>query len=103
MNANLRYNIIKNLNIDIICITETHLKLNSIIAVDGLSWFGNNRSVNHIRATKAYGGIGWLAKDSIFNYLVKVHDKSYEGILVLNLKNIKHHFFYDSDRLLLTT
>ena len=89
----MRYNIIKNLNIDIICITETHLKLNSIIDVDCFSWFGNNGSVNHIRANKAYGGIGWLVKDSIFNnYLVKVHDKSYEGILVLNLKNINTNF-----------
>ncbi len=90
LNANLRINVILSLNLDIICLTETHLRPNSDIHVDGYTWYGHNRSEIHVRAIRASGGLGWLVRNALFHeYDITITDKSYEGILCLN---VKHRF-----------
>ena len=64
-NKLLRSEIIKKLNLDIICLSETHLFTNDVISLFGYTWFGHNRSVTHVRVNKASGGVGWLVKNEV--------------------------------------
>ena len=52
----LRCEIIRNINPDIACINETHLKDLDIIELTGYTWFGFNRPARHVNAPKASGG-----------------------------------------------
>ena len=36
---------IRHLNLDILCVAETHLTGNNVIDIDGFSWFGQNREI----------------------------------------------------------
>ena len=85
-NKNVRTNIIQALDCDIVCLCETHLKGDSELLIQGYKTFTHNRSEQHIRAKKNYGGIAILCKQSVFdNYKVEVVDKEYDGILMINL------------------
>ena len=80
----LRKEILNHLNLDIICIAETHLLSTQIIEIEGYSWFGNNRNTIHIRAKKGCGGVGFLVKNHIMEqFNIVIEDDTVEGILWL--------------------
>ena len=49
-NYSVRETCIRHFNLDIIGISETHLKDNNNIDFEGYTWFSNNRSNTHINA-----------------------------------------------------
>ena len=48
-NKELRTEIILSLNADIISCNETHLKDDTVLHMDGYTWFGYNRQYQHVR------------------------------------------------------
>lgn len=89
----MRAELIKNLNIDIICLNETHFLGNKVIDLPGYTWYGHNRSMIHVRANKGSGGVGWLVKNNLYNdFSFDIFDKSYEGIISLSVKHIPSQF-----------
>ena len=59
---------------------------NEIIEVESYKWIGFNRCRIHKDAPKASGGVGILIKHTILDqYLLESIDKSYDGILAINL------------------
>jgi len=73
---------------NIICLSETHLKVDETIRVPGYTWYGHNRAFMHRRAPKGSGGVGILLEDNIFNeYHIKVVDKTVDGIIGLEIKH----------------
>ena len=73
---------------DFISLNETHLTGSDVIAIEGYTWFGHNRKT-HIRAPRGSGGVGILVKNKIFSsYSVRVIDKSMDGLIGLELKNL---------------
>lgn len=89
-NHNLRSEIVKQLNCDIISLNETHLldenELN--LSDHGYKWIGFNRSNIHVNAPNGSVGIGILVKNSLYKvYHVHIIDKSYKGILGVKFRN----------------
>ena len=71
---------------DIIAISETHLKGDDTIEVDGYTRIGHNRKGTHINAWKGCGGVGVLVKTPLLQvFEMTVFDKTYDGILGLIL------------------
>ena len=92
-NSKIRESILKKINPDIICLTETHLTQGREIKLEGYHWYGHNRSLLNARAKRGSGGVGILVKDDIFNiFKVVITDKCYEGILCISLTH-KHSDF----------
>ena len=72
----------KHLNLDILCVAETHLTGNNVIDIDVFSWFGQNRENIHIRAKKGSGGVGILVRKELLNdFKVEITNSDVEGIL----------------------
>ena len=93
-NYKIRENCIRHFDLDIIGVSETHLKDNDSIDFEGYTWFANNRSNTHINAWSGSGGVAFLVKNTLFNnFEVSICDKSNEGILWLKLKH-KYDDFY---------
>ncbi len=73
---------------DILSINETHLKSNEKISLPGYRWLGHNRRKQHVRATRAFGGVGFFIKESVFdNYIVSEEFDSFDdmfGVLFVN-------------------
>ncbi len=87
-NYNLRDACIKQLDLDIIGIAETHLTSGAVLDVDDYQWFGNNRHSIHMRARTGSGGVGFLIhKDLLVNYDVVLADNSVDGIVWLHMKH----------------
>ena len=85
-NAQLREEIIRTQDLDIITISETHLKGEELLVMNDYTWFGHNRRSTHINAWRGSGGVGVLVKGSVLQiYDVLIYDKSYDGILCLVL------------------
>lgn len=81
-NCSLRSLLLQSLDPDFISLNETHLKNADSIALEGYTWFGQNRNM-HIKAPKASSGVGIFVKDQIFQYFkVTVADKAVDGILL---------------------
>ena len=78
-NANrvLKSQIIQQFDSDVMCLLETHLKNDEAVCVNNYTWFGYNRKVKDIRATKFSGGVG---------ILVKIH-----FLVCLKCKCLKNH------------
>ena len=88
LNCELRTNMIKYCNCDIMCLCETHLKNDETIAIDGYKWIGNNRHNLHVNARKGSGGVGFLIKEILLNKIeILCVDKSIDGVVKLLL----HH------------
>ena len=52
------------------------------LELEGYTWEGNNRSKQHIRARKGYGGVGIFITNSLYDrYHVTVEFKDYEDML----------------------
>ena len=88
-NSELRKSIINSLNVDIIGLVETHLPSDGDnIELPGFTWFGNCRKLVHIKAKKHSGGVGFLIKNDLFkDFNIQVLDKSFEGIIALELEH----------------
>ncbi len=87
-NSKLREEIICNANCDIYSICETHLSksVNFEPSVKGYKLFRHDRSFVHKNAPKTLGGVGFLVKrELLIDYSCEIIDKSYEGVLVLEL------------------
>ena len=59
----LRCNIISLMNIDVVMISETHLKDNDLLSIPDFTWFGFNRRGIHKKARKDSGGVGIFVRD----------------------------------------
>ena len=82
LNCRFRHNIIHRVNLDVICLVETHLVSDSSIHIPGYSWFGNNRKTLSKRARWDSGGVGILVNDSLLSYYsISILDSRFEGIL----------------------
>jgi len=70
------------------CLSETHLRADETIMMQGYVWYGHNRKFIHCRAPKGSGGVGILIDDQILNeYHVRVVDKIVEGIIGIEVKH----------------
>jgi len=82
----LRSNVLKALELDIVCLSETFLRDERSINIEGYSWFRNNRQSISKRALWESGGVGVLVKQSVLNqYDVATVTDKYEGILWVQL------------------
>ena len=87
-NEALRQNIIILSNADFVSVNETHLKGNEIISVPGYRWIGSNRTMQHVKATRNFGGIGLLVKNKIAEeFTIEIKDKSFEGFMSVMFKH----------------
>ena len=85
---------IRHFNLDIIGISETHLKDNNNIDFEGYTWFSNNRSNTHINAWSGSGGVAFLIRNSLLDtFDISICDNSKEGILWLKLKHRFDNFY----------
>ena len=74
------------MNLDIVCINESHLTNGQVIELDGYVWFGNNRTLIDTNAVRGSGGVGILVKQTLLQHFnVSVLDCTFEGILWLKL------------------
>ena len=69
---------------------ETHLKKDNVFTVPKYNFFGQNRLQLHHNAKKGSGGVCFLIHERVLkSFTVKVLDKTFEGILWIQLTN-KH-------------
>ena len=81
-NKSLREKLVTYRGSDIICVTETHLTGVQKLELEGYTWEGNNRSKQHIRARKGFGGVGIFIKNSLYaKYQVNVEFKDYDDMI----------------------
>ncbi|CAC5396569.1 unnamed protein product [Mytilus coruscus] len=63
-------------------LAETHLVGQSVVDIEGYTWFGHNRKHIHVRARTGSGGVGVLVRnDVLVNYNVDKVSDSVDGIL----------------------
>ena len=83
-NSKLREEIIRNVNSNIIGISETHLSGDDIIELDGYIWMGKNRKL----VKKASGGVGFLIREELLNKfdieLINLESVNIMGIKLVN-------------------
>ena len=81
-NNDLRCALIKAIDADITCVSETHLPDQNVLKIEGYLWLGYNRQEIHRNAPKASGGVGIFIKENLTqDFNVEIVDKSYDGIL----------------------
>ena len=84
----LRSIAVKESNIDILGVAETHLRVGEQIDLEGYSWFGHNRKLIHKNAKTGSGGVGFLIKNEVLNsFNVNVLNDVTEGILWIKLEH----------------
>ena len=87
-NGSLRESIITNLDLDVVCLAETHLKEEKTVDCAGFKAFTNNRELTHKRAPKGSGGVAILVKENVLQqYHCNVIDNTIDGILGLEMVN----------------
>ncbi len=84
----MRENVVQYREADIISVNETHLTDNKEIKLSGYHWFGHNRSVQHTRAKKGYGGVGFFIKQNVCrDYDIVEEFNSFDDMYGLLFKN----------------
>ena len=84
----MRSSCIDTLNLDIICIAETHLTGSNFLHFPGYRWIGSNRKGLHVRARTGSGGVGFFIKERILSaFNIEILDSEFEGILWLKMTN----------------
>ena len=89
-NCVIRQHVIVNLNIDVLCIAETHCANNTDNQphVDGYKWYGLCRRSHNVRSRRCFGGVGIFVKDCLFNcFNINVISHDYDGILGIILQH----------------
>ncbi len=87
-NRLLRENILNAMLPDIICLNETHLRKNEMIYLREYQWIGFNRKYQKRNATRVGGGVGIFVKQCVAKeFTIKIMDRSFDGILVVELKH----------------
>ena len=84
-------------NLHILGLAETHLVGQSVVDIEGYTWFGHNRKHIHVRARTGSGGVGVLVRnDVLVNYNVDKVSDSVDGILWIRFseKNNPDSSFY---------
>ncbi|VDI21972.1 Hypothetical predicted protein [Mytilus galloprovincialis] len=83
----LRENILTSLNFDIVGISESHLRDEQTIDLNGYKWIGNNRKTISTNAWRGSGGVGFLIKNNVFNnFDVNIFDRNRDDILWIYLQ-----------------
>ena len=84
--VSFRENIVTQLNYDIFAISESHLRPNESITLNGYTWYGHNRTQLSMNVVQGSGGVGFFIKYSVLSLFdVYELDKSYEGIFWIKL------------------
>ena len=92
-NYQFREQILRNTDIDILALTETFLKGEEKLCVDGYRFIGNNRQVQSQNARRGSGGVGVLIKDDICNeFDIGILDDTGDGILWIYFKTDTKQF-----------
>lgn len=79
---------IQHMDLDILGIAESHLKVGQCIHIPGYKVYSHPRVNLSVKAKKGSGGVLCLVKDEICNsFNVKVLDCSYEGIMWLEFQS----------------
>ena len=87
--------LIKNIDSDILCLSETHLGKNDTLTCDGYTSFLNNRASKHKNAPKPSGGVAILVKDELFSdFRVNVLDKEIDGLLLVEFVNKNSNYTF---------
>ncbi|CAC5413581.1 unnamed protein product [Mytilus coruscus] len=84
-------------NLHILGLAETHLVDQSVVDIEGYTWFGHNRKHIHVRARTGSRGVGVLVRnDVLVNYNVDKVSDSVDGILWIRFskKNNPDSSFY---------
>ena len=71
------------------CITETHLDNSKLelCNIEGYKFIPNCRSHKHVNSPHTFGGVGIFVKEPLYQYYdVIIEDRSYDGILQIQLK-----------------
>lgn len=77
-------------NLHILGLAETHLVGQSVVDIEGYTWFGHNRKHIHVRARTGSGGVGVLVRnDVLVNYNVDKVSDSVDGILWIRFSEKK--------------
>ena len=84
----LRQNIIKGVNPDILCLSVTHLPIAENISVSGFTWIDNNRKFVNLCAPKPSGRIGILSNQCLrATYDINILNKQHVGSLAVEFKD----------------
>ena len=87
-NRHVRETVLLQLDPDIICLSETHLRDNDTIELTGYTWLSHNRQSLHRRARTGSGGCGILVKDSLLTqFTYNIIDNTIEGLLGVKFTN----------------
>ena len=85
-NGEIRKNLLKCIDSDIICINETHLQGDTTIDIEGFTFYGHNRHSTHIHAPKGSGRVSIFERnDLLSHFYISILDKSYDGILGISI------------------
>ena len=83
-NSQFRSGVLKALDLDILCLSETFLRSNEELYIDSYNWYGINRTKIHNKAKRGSGGVGVLIHNRITSiYGVQVLPRSREGAMWL--------------------
>ena len=83
-NGSIREHILLSTDADFICINESHLKQNENLILEGYQWIGQNRRDQHVKAVRAFGGIGIFYKNTIADeFDITNLDSEHDGILTI--------------------
>lgn len=92
-NYKLRAKCVNHLNLDILCVAESHLCGDDKLILPGYTWFGQNRDYIHPRAKCGSGGIGvFIHNNALYNYDVCVLDNNVQGALWLMFKAMNNNY-----------
>ena len=85
-NRDIKNQVIRYSQCELIFLNETWLKDDEIIDNPGYKWSGHNRHYLNKRAFKGSGGVGILVANHLFSeFDISVLDKQFDGILTLSL------------------
>ena len=94
-NQVIREAILHNLNFDIVCISETHLRQTNKISLDEYTWYGHNRPKIPSAVLKGSSRVGVFVKNELFpSYHIHVIDKLIDGIMCLQFTDIISNFTF---------
>ena len=87
-NSNLRQNVLKYVEPDVIIIVETKLKHAETINLDGFKWYGFNRKSQLKTAKCGSGGVGFFISYKLLEYMeVTVIDINIDGLYIISLES----------------